>query len=66
VVAETEFLRRIAEAQERLTEAHERIASVVEKQQPGKISQIVAMGAALVSLFSFVNIVDVIKSWFGG
>jgi len=56
---ETEFFRRMADAQER-------IARAVEKQQPGKVEQVLAMGAAVVTIFGIVGIVDVIKKWMGG
>jgi hypothetical protein len=54
-----EYLRRMAEAQER-------IAGIFEKQQPGRISQIIAMGATVATTFGIVNIIDIIKNWIGG
>jgi len=56
---EAEFFRRMADAQER-------IARTIEKQQPGKISQIFAMGATVVTIFGIVVVIDVIKKWIGG
>jgi len=49
-----------------MADAQERIASAIEKHQPGRAEQFVAMGAAVVSVFGIVNIIDVIKSWIGG
>jgi len=59
IVKQEEFFRRMADAQER-------IARAVEKQQPGKVEQVLAMGAAVVTIFGIVGIVDVIKKWIGG
>jgi len=54
-----EFIRRMAEAQER-------IASSIEKQQPGRFSQAIAMGATAATAFGIINIIDIIKKWIGG
>jgi len=56
---ETEFFRRMADAQER-------IARAVEKQQPSRMSQIFVMMATGVTIFGIVGIIDVIKKWIGG
>jgi hypothetical protein len=54
-----ELFRRMAEAQER-------IASTFEKQQPGKFSQAISLVATATTVFSIVNIIDIIKNWIGG
>jgi len=56
---EMEFFRRMADAQER-------IASTIEKQQPSRFSQSIAMGATVATAFGIVNIIDIIKKWIGG
>jgi len=55
---EIEFLRRIADAQER-------IATAVEKQ-PSRAEQFFAVGAAVATTFGIVSIIDIIKNWIGG
>jgi hypothetical protein len=54
-----ELLRRMAEAQER-------IAETAEKLRPGIISQIFTSGAAVVTTFGIVHIIDIIMKWIGG
>jgi len=49
-----------------MAEAQERIATAAEKQQPGKVSQLFALGGAIVSTFGIVSIIDIIKGWIGG
>jgi len=58
-VQETEFFRRMADAQER-------VALAIEKQQPSRASQVFTMIAMIASTFGIVTIIDVIKGWFGG
>jgi len=58
-VQETEFFRRMADAQER-------IAVAIEKQQPSRVAQVFAMIAMVASTFGIVTIIDVIKNWIGG
>jgi len=49
-----------------MAEAQERIASAIEKQKQGKVSQVFALGGAIVSTFGIVSIIDIIKGWIGG
>ena len=51
---------------ERMTKAQEQIASAIEKQRPGRFSQILATGATAVTVMGLFNIIDIFIKWIGG
>jgi len=59
IAKQEKFFRRMADAQER-------IARAIEKQKPGRVSQVFAMIATAVTILGIVVIIDVIKKWIGG
>jgi hypothetical protein len=44
----------------------ERVADVMEKQQPSKATQVLTTGATIVAAFSVLNIVDLVIKWITG
>lgn len=50
----------------RMANAQERIASAVEKQHPGRFFQAITTGATIVTVMSFLSVVDLIIKWIGG
>jgi hypothetical protein len=51
---------------ERIARAQEKMAAIAEKQQPGRFMQILAVGAAIVSILGLLNAVDIVVKWLGG
>ncbi|GHU55540.1 hypothetical protein FACS189442_3230 [Spirochaetia bacterium] len=51
---------------ERMAKAQERIATAIDKQQPGRFSQAIVTGAAVATALGLLNVVDIIIKWIGG
>jgi hypothetical protein len=50
----------------RMAEAQERIASVLEKQQPGKLTQAITIGATVATVLGILSVIDIVAKWMGG
>jgi hypothetical protein len=60
---ERRFFERMSKALEEMTKAQERVADVMEKQQPSKANQVLTMLVAGVTVAGVVNVVDLIIRW---
>jgi hypothetical protein len=50
----------------RMAEAQERMASAMEKQQPGRFIQAITTGAAVATVLGILTVIDIIAKWIGG
>jgi hypothetical protein len=50
----------------RMAEAQERIASVLERQQPGRFIQTIATIAAIATALGILTVIDIFVKWIGG
>jgi DNA-binding protein YbaB len=64
--AERELFERMTRAQEQMSRAQERVADAVEKQQPGKLVQVLTTAAAIGTAVGGLSIVQMVINWFTG
>jgi len=60
------LLENISKIIERTAIAQERLVEIIEKQQPSKFAQLLAMFAAGAAVLGALSAVDIIRGWIWG
>jgi hypothetical protein len=51
---------------ERMMKAQEKIAVLLEKQQPNKVEQFISIGASIATILGIIGIIQILINFFGG